>query len=405
MPQTRSMTSAKPAVLGSADLVGHILSFVPGSELRRPAAVARLWRTAVEAERARRQKLPRTRWALLGGSDPDVGRFWRQDSALCKYVDVVGETCLCTSILPPMHYTLNHASAVVMADGTVYVGGEHAGRWPSQNPYQILRFCPRKWQWGEIVPLPLDRARRCMTLASPDGVRLLALGGFVGQADCRVPGHNACDLVDELVPATSSWVARGPLFAKMIDPVVLPASAAGTAGGGTLAFWRDDDDGVAYDGIAPLSLGDDVCVLPLPDPAFSTPVAVQRMQSDLVLAAYVDGEHVAVYGSRPGGPWVPLGSIGVTGLNADIHARSILASCHLPSPACGGEETVVVGHAFWVEEGEAIRSQVGWWGAPLDALRRIVLDGGNLDLEWRDVRTLIKTHLREGAVCTRLPVY
>jgi len=404
-PQTRSKTSAKATVFGLDDLVAHAISLLPGSELRRAAAVARSWRAAVEAERARRQKLPRTQWALLGGSDPDVGRFISQDSALCKYIDVVGEPCLCTSVLPPMHYTLNHASAVVLADGTVYVGGEHAGRWPSQNPYQILRFCPRKWKWGEIVPLPPERARRCITLASPDGVRLLALGGFVGQPDCLVPGPNACDLVDELVPATSSWVAREPLPEKMIDPVVLPACATGTAGGGSLAFWRGDDDEVAYDGIAPLVPGDDVCVVPLPVPAFSTPVAVQKMQPDLVLAAYVDGEHVAVYGSRLRGPWVSLGSIGVVDQNADISARPTLASCPLPSPAFRSEETVVVGHAFWAEDGDAVRSHVGWWASPLDALRRAVVEGGGANVAWRDVRAVLPTRVREGAACVRLPAY
>ena len=87
-------------------------------------------------------------------------------------------------MLPPLPYTLKEASAVVMADGTICVGGEpefHKG----SNEFHVLRFCPRAWKWKALAPLPDDRARACITLASPDGVRLLALGGFVGYDECR----------------------------------------------------------------------------------------------------------------------------------------------------------------------------------------------------------------------------
>ena len=396
------MTTAASAVLGSPDLLRLVVAHLPASELRRAAAVARLWHAAVHVERTRRLKLPRTQWVLLGGSPPDLGQYTTCSAAFCKRVDVVGAPD--ASVLPPLPYTLAEASAVVMANGAICVGGEPA--WPFEHPFHVLRFCPRRWCWETLVPLPVERARRCITLASPDGVRLFALGGFVGQKECQVKGDNACNLVDELVPQTSEWVARAPLPHAMINPVVLPAAGPGAPNGnGTLAFWCADDDEIQYDGVVPLVPGGDVCVSGLPSPSFSTPVAVQQLQSDLLVAAYVDDSHIVLRGCRPRAAWVDLGTIRVEDLGVEISAPPTVAYCRLPTFAPGGEEMVVVSHSFWTDDDHSIRSYVGWWGAPLQAVRRAVHEDAAAQLEWRSVRNAVGTPVREHAACVRIPVY
>lgn len=396
--------------MDSADLVACIIRCLPGFELRRAAAVARMWRTIVETERAFRLKLPRTRWALFGGCDPKLDAFNRNDSPMCRLVDVVGAACpccgRCKSILPFLPYSVHNVSAAVMADGTIYVAGCRPHDL-DENLHDILKFCPRKWQWSEVVSLPPDRARSHLTIASPDGVKLLVFGGM----ENRNESFYIDDRLDEFVPETNSWIARENLCEPMEFPVVLPAPDA------TLAYWRkegEDGDDIAYDRTVPLFPDGDSCVLPLPKPAEGhygqAPVTVQRMQSDLILAAVVDDVRVVVYGCKPRQPWVLLGSIGVeapdgVSLPAESEERCTIASCRLPSPRFWNEELVVVGHSFYESSRHSRNSSVGWWGARLDVLRRIVCDGESLEVEWRDVRTVVKTSVREGAACVRLPEY
>ena len=153
---------------------------------------------------------------------------------------------------------MSGATAVVLRDGSIVVGGDS----DSCFNFFAMRFCPRAWAWQAIARLPADRARRCVALATPDGERLLGLGGFVGQKGCQVEGDNACALVDEL--AGGRWEARPDLPCGMIEPVVLHAHKSDEDCGTTLAFWRADDDSIASENVVPLTPGGEVCISEVP---------------------------------------------------------------------------------------------------------------------------------------------
>lgn len=388
--------AAASNVFDSSDLLGLIVSNLPAKHLRRAAPVAHLWHAAVDKERARRLKLPRTRWALVAGKPPDLNTFETRHAPYCARVDVVGGVD--ASGLPPMPFTLDSASAVVLANGTLCVCGESM---PPPRSFKLVCFCPRRWKWWELPPLPAERARRCITLASSDGARLLALGGFVGQSECKVEGDNACNLVDAFCFERNVWTIQAPLPEKMIAPVVL--SRPGASGDGTLAFWRTDNDEIAHDGVVALTPGNDVAISGLFSHQEEGEVAAVQLQSDLIVAAHVDvdDERLALYACRPRGTWIPMGTISMDDLGAATGARPTIACC-----ALSGVQTVVVGHSFLNEEDNGrIRSHSGWWGAPLDAVRQAVVDDAAGTIEWRSVRNAVGTPVREDAECVLLPTY
>ena len=364
------MFHATSAVLDVDDLLATVVWHVKAPELRRAARLGRAWRAAVERERTRRLALPRTQWALLGGGPPDLGVCLRRTSSACLRVDVVGWPDALA--LPPLPCQMSDATAVVLRDGSIVVGGNS----DSSSNFFAMRFCPRAWAWQAIARLPAHRERRCVALATPDGERLLGLGGYVGQKGCQVEGNNACALVDEL--SGGCWEARPNLPCGMIEPVVLHSHESDTDSGTTLAFWRADDDFIATDGVVPLTPGGEVCISELSG-GMDSPVAVTRVAADLIVAVQrsdIDiGDHLAVRGCRPRGAWVDLARIEVDELPPDSHSRPTVAVCALPSATAPMrfESSVVIGHTFWQEDNVRHRSRVGWWGAALAAVRAAVM--------------------------------
>jgi hypothetical protein len=269
-----------------------------------------------------------------------------------------------------------------------------------------MRFCPRAWAWQAIARLPAHRERRSVALATPDGERLLGLGGYVGQKGCQVEGDNACALVDEL--SGGCWEARPNLPCGMIEPVVLHSHESDTDSGTTLAFWRADDDFIATDGVVPLTLGGEVCISELPG-GMDSPVAVTRVAADLIVAVQMpdNGSYLAVRGCRPRGAWVDLACIEVDELPPESYSGPTVAVCALPSATASTqfESSVVIGHTFWQEDHGRHRSRVGWWGAALAAVRAAVMRNDADVLAWRDVTKAVGTPVREGAACVQLPHY
>ena len=188
------------------------------------------------------------------------------------------------------------------------------------------------------------------------------------------------------------------------DPaVVLPAE------GGTLTRRRGDDDDIQYDGVVPLVPDGEVLASGLPVDSACSPVAVQQLRPDLIVAAYVVAHGpmprrmgpVVVRACRSRGAWLDLGTFDIKGLQAETCSPPTVAASRLRLGA-DGDEAVVVGHSFW-DEGKT--PHVGWWGAPLQAVQRAVQGGTAEALEWRSVRTAVGTSVRERAACVLLPVY
>ena len=145
------------AVLDVDDLLATVVRNVKAPELRRAAQLGQAWRAAVERERTRRLALPRTQWALLGGSPPDLGVCLRRTSSACLRVDVVGSPDALA--LPPLPCEMFGATAVVLRDGSIVVGGDS-----DVGSFFAVRFCPRAWAWQALARLPADRARDCVAL-------------------------------------------------------------------------------------------------------------------------------------------------------------------------------------------------------------------------------------------------
>lgn len=157
------MAAVAQAFFEMDDIVESVLLHVVAPEFRHVACIARTWRTKVKFERARRLALPRSRWVLLGGGPPDLGACTTRLSAAALRVDTVGEPF--SQTLPPLPCQLSDASAVVMRDGSIYVGGTCPGS--STPPYTVAHFCPLSWEWRVVASLPVARARMLITLATP----------------------------------------------------------------------------------------------------------------------------------------------------------------------------------------------------------------------------------------------
>ena len=145
-------------------------------------------------------------------------------------------------------------------------------------------------------------------LLSPDGMRLLAVGGYVGYSECQICGDNAYAAVDEYFWQTDAWVPRASLAHKMIDPVMVHPFGDDASDGGTLAFWRGEGDLVFSEGVLALREGAEVCVSTLTSTDYA-PITAVRVSHDIILAVRATDEALHVCACRPCGAWVPAGRI------------------------------------------------------------------------------------------------
>jgi hypothetical protein len=112
----------------------------------------------------------------------------------------------------------------------------------------------------------------------------------------------------------------------------------------------------------------------------------------LFVAAVIIDSSIVISACKPHCDWVAVGQIVVDALRPDSYGAPTVAV------ALGA---LVVGHAFWQD----YNHKVGWWGAPLDAVRRAVGEDGAPPPHWKEMTRAIGTPVREHAACVAIPAY
>jgi len=365
------------------DIIYVVVTFVSAENLQTCSLLSREWRAAVAAERRRRKSLPRIHTLLMGGAKPDLGTFIVKPPIIRNHV--VGSREHAPVPSPPI--ALAEASAVVLDSGVIVLGGRK--RFDSR--FECYAFDPISWKWIQLPGL-CDRDRRCVTLCTDDGSRVLAIGGFVGVDWCNIPGDNACTLVDVLDAGSKSWRALEDLNEAMINPVVAPYQ-----GMLNLVSYRGDDD----DWSCEPSCWPSTSVTAFEDFHYDVRVCNGMwISSDLFLVAAVVGDDVKCFACHPNCDWVDVGSLTHPEL---LHAEG----CQPPTIALLSD-TVLVSAVFWDDDdddGIGLSSSVGWRSAKISELEHCVNTTGAAPPEWCDVTREVGTPVREGCAAVVIPRY
>lgn len=387
----------------SSDLVLCVIAFVAAPNLRVAALLGHDWSTGVKLERRLRLKAPRTQTVLLGGGRPDLMQYGM--STPIRRADVVGGMGIA---IPSPPKALQFASAVILSDGRIVLCGSppnsilhlkdfFSGRHESIPLSEFFMFCPVAWRWSAL-PVLGDRDRRCIKLASDDGVRVLALGGYVGDAKCKLTGHNTSPAVDAL-KIDSSWKPLADLASPLMNPVIV-SPHRGSPSPLQLILYRSDDGEVVNSTLSwsDLTMDDHQFLCPLRSiPEHVDCATGAWITEDVFMISIVADAEIKVYVAKPRWDWV---------LVCTMAHEQIAVELFNPPTIARWKDCVLVSAVFCdVDDQGSVVSSVGWYAAELSALVRYVEVTGADAAEWRDVTCEVGTPVREGCAAVLLPAY